>query len=217
MRLLMYIIPFILLGQGQTPEDVFKTLPREKIAVCNWPQVQSYVPEATFAMFHDGDNIYIQYEVDELNIKADVDTLNGPVYKDSCCECFISPNTGDGLYYNFEVNCIGKVLYSCRPGRKDAQRSTLEQTALVKTKSSLGDKAFPERKPDGKWTMVVQIPREAFFKHDIDTFKGKTFKMNVYKCGDDLSTPHYVSWMPIPIERPNFHAPEYFVEVKLGE
>lgn len=209
----MFVIPFITLAPGQNPDEVFNTLTPEKIAVCNWPEVASYVPDVEFVMFHDGDNIYIRYTVDEQGTKAEVLTPGGPVYKDSCLECFISPETGEGLYYNFEINCIGVLDYSCRLNRVDTTRAGDNERQHVKTYSSLGTEGFSEKKC-GPYTLTVIINKKALYKHDIDTFKGKTFKMNLYKCGDGLKVPHYLSWKPISIEKPNFHRPDFFVPVE---
>ena len=37
--------------------------------------------------------------------------------------------------------------------------------------------------------------------------------MNLYKCGYNLSHPHFLSWRPIRTEKPYFHRPEFFGEV----
>lgn len=209
----MFIIPFIALSSTDSLDKVFDTLPQERICVCNWPDKASYVPDVKFAMFHDGDNLYIRYSVNEQGTQARIAEGGGPVYKDSCLECFISPGTEDGLYYNFEVNCIGMVDYSCRRSKTDTTRATAEQRAYVKTIPSLGTEPFEEKKCE-PWTLTVIINKKALHGHNIDSFSGKEFKMNLYKCGDDLKVPHYVSWQPIPIEKPNFHRPDYFVPVK---
>ena len=164
-------------------------------------------------MFHDSDNIYIKYNVDEQGTQARVTTPGGPVYKDSCLECFLSPETGDGLYYNFEVNCIGVLDYSCRRSRTESTRATQEQRDFVKTVPSLGTDPFEEKRCE-PWTLTVIINKKAFYRQEIESFSGKVFKMNVYKCGDDLKVPHFVSWSPIPIEKPDFHRPDFFVPVK---
>ena len=39
---------------------------------------------------------------------------------------------------------------------------------------------------------------------------GQTIKANFYKCGDELQTPHFLSWNPINIEKPDFHRPDFF-------
>jgi hypothetical protein len=33
---------------------------------------------------------------------------------------------------------------------------------------------------------------------------------NFYKCGDDTSKRHYLSWNPVKTAKPDFHRPEYF-------
>jgi hypothetical protein len=35
-------------------------------------------------------------------------------------------------------------------------------------------------------------------------------KANFYKCGDELQTPHFLSWNPIEIDQPDFHRPDFF-------
>ena len=42
------------------------------------------------------------------------------------------------------------------------------------------------------------------------TLDGKEIKANFYKCGDELQTPHFLSWNPIQIEQPDFHRPDFF-------
>jgi len=36
---------------------------------------------------------------------------------------------------------------------------------------------------------------------------------NFYKCADETSTPHYVSWSEISTAAPDFHKPEFFGEL----
>ena len=33
---------------------------------------------------------------------------------------------------------------------------------------------------------------------------------NFYKCGDDTTKPHYISWNPVKSINPDFHRPEHF-------
>ena len=35
-------------------------------------------------------------------------------------------------------------------------------------------------------------------------------KGNFYKCGDHLSVPHFLSFAPIGVPKPDFHRPEFF-------
>lgn len=82
--------------------------------------------------------------------------------------------------------------------------------ATVKRWSSLGDTPFEERVGECTWELALVIPATAFFRHHIDTLDGRVMKGNFYKCGDMLQTPHYLSWSPIRLERPQFHCPQFF-------
>ena len=96
-----------------------------------------------------------------------------------------------------------------RNGREHAPK---EVTSLVQRWASLGKEPFEERKGDGDitWEVALIIPYAVFFKHQIHSLDGKEIKANFYKCGDDLQTPHFLSWNPIEIEQPNFHRPDFF-------
>jgi hypothetical protein len=51
----------------------------------------------------------------------------------------------------------------------------------------------------------------SFFAHNIGISSFRDIRLNVYKCGDKLSTPHYLSLAPIKTTDPDFHRPEFFV------
>jgi hypothetical protein len=66
---------------------------------------------------------------------------------------------------------------------------------------------------DFVWNMSLIIPFKAFFKHDIKSFEGIKAKGNFYKCGDKLPQPHFLSWNPVRVPKPDFHRPEFFGEL----
>ncbi len=63
--------------------------------------------------------------------------------------------------------------------------------------------------------MTLVIPPEALFRHKITDWSGVEARINLYKCGDNLSHPHFLSWRPIQTDKPDFHRPEYFERVTL--
>ena len=67
-----------------------------------------------------------------------------------------------------------------------------------------------------EWTLTIAIPKRLYAQADLDltSFSGRTVRANFYKCGDDTAVPHYLSWNPIPIPKPNFHTPEHFGEIR---
>ena len=82
--------------------------------------------------------------------------------------------------------------------------------ATVKRWSSLGSEPFEEHVDECTWELALVIPATAFFRHHLDTLDGKVMKGNFYKCGDKLQTPHFLSWSPIRLEKPQFHCPQFF-------
>ena len=50
------------------------------------------------------------------------------------------------------------------------------------------------------------------YTEKISSAEGATWRANFYKCGDETSHPHWLSWSPV--KELNFHAPDDFGELK---
>ena len=136
---------------------------------------------------------------------------NGDVYKDSCVEFFISLDRKN--YYNFEFNCIGTVHAGFGPNRNKRKAIPRKLAEKIETKSSLGNMAFNEKSGNFTWEILVRIPIESFAFDEIDSFNRLKTSGNFYKCGDETSEPHFLSWNPVDSENPDFHRPENFGKV----
>ena len=180
----------------------------QPISCVNWADYP-YKPEVEFRIAHPDDTILLHFKVKEESIRAHYGEDNGSVWTDSCVEFFSVPG-GDDIYYNIECNCIGTILIGAGAERENRQRAGKEITGLVKRWSTLGDEPFEERVGEVAWEVALIIPYKAFFLHQIESLDGKTVPANFYKCGDDLKTPHFLSWNPIAIEKPDFHRPDHF-------
>ncbi|MCH5305918.1 MAG: hypothetical protein J1E79_05500 [Rikenella sp.] len=192
--------------------DALASAAAQAVACNNWAASYPYAPEVTFAAGHDGRHLYLRFQVREECTKAEIAEDNGAVWTDSAVEFFIAfDETG---YYNFEFSCIGKALLGFRKSKPDAVHAGREVMESIVRQSSLGTACFAERHGDNRWELCVAIPVGAFFAHRFDSLDGLRARANVYKCGDGLSKPHFLSWQPIGTERPNFHVPEYFGEVE---
>jgi hypothetical protein len=176
----------------------------------NWADFQ-YKPTVRFRIGHVDDEIWLKYYVKEKHIKAMETRTNGNVYKDSCVEFFIS---FDGQnYYNLEINCIGTIHLAYgtgRHGRNFVDPSIIEK---IETRSSLGDKPFEEKSGNFEWEIMVRIPIECFTFSKLSSLKNRDANANFYKCGDDTSEPHYITWNPVKTENPDYHRPEFFGKV----
>ena len=178
------------------------------IGIINWPEFP-YKPEVKFMMACSASHLYLIYEVSEQAIMALTDSDNGPVWKDSCVEFFVSPSL-DEHYYNFEFNCIGACLLAFGNSRKEREYASPEILRRIRRFPSLGKKTFPEIPGDRSWNLFVDIPAGSLFKHPGLNFGEGPMKGNFYKCGDGLSVPHYLSWSRIETGSPDFHRPDFF-------
>ena len=190
-----------------------KLLDEEKIGFqpvskVNWNEYP-YCPKVEFRVAHTEDAILLHFKVTEASVRARYGEDNGSVWTDSCVEFFSIP-AGDGIYYNIECNCIGTVLVGVGPQRNNREHAPAAVTVLIQRWSSLGRTPFEERVEEVTWEVALVVPYTVFFKHQITSLDGKEIKANFYKCGDELQTPHFLSWNPIEIEQPDFHRPDFF-------
>ena len=198
---------------GRTLEQVFEGIAPEKIACCNWAAEFPYTPKVSFKMFHTGDKLYVRFDVEEQYTAALVAEDNGQVWTDSCCEFFLAPD--DTAYYNIETTCIGKMLIGYRRKGYEVIHAGADVLSQVERTASLGSEPFAERVGDNKWSLMLGLPTAVMHQHKIESWDGLKLKVNLYKCGDKLSKPHFVSWQPISLPKPMFHCPEFFTEIEL--
>ncbi|MBW8323327.1 MAG: hypothetical protein K0M50_01050 [Prolixibacteraceae bacterium] len=203
----------ILEGFTQPPlELVAETFDLEvaplKLEVVNWDEFP-YHPEVFVQIAYNDDELFLQYRVNEQSVKAEIAKSNGRVWTDSCVEFFLSPE-GNDVYYNLEMSCIGTALLGYRKKGEPTVHATDEQIATIRRTSSLGESPFAERKEQTDWEITMAIPWKVFFKHELTSGSGMKMRGNFYKCGDELTVPHFVSWTKIKTPQPSFHMPEFF-------
>ena len=198
----------------------------QKVACVNWPKEFPYAPKMEVALAHTGDSLLLHYRVDENCIRAAAEADGGRVWEDSCCEIFLQPSSPithhPTPYFNIECNCAGTLLIGKGEDRHDRQPATAATLQLANRWSSLmktavsgenGRYTIPLK--DGKftWHMALVVPATALFDSGITDFSGQTLRGNIYKCGDCLTTPHFLSLFPIDTPQPDFHRPEFFGEL----
>lgn len=193
--------------------ECMQKVPEHEISCVNWPELYPSKPKTAFKIAHNGTHLFLQFFVEENEILAEASEDNGPVWKDSCVEFFIS--FGDSLhYYNLEMSCIGKVLLGYRKDKADSVHAAPVLLSSVKRYPSLGTEPFGKRQGDFKWNMLVVVPVSVYWQSGLETFSGVKARGNFYKCGDNLTLPHFLSWSPVRTETPNFHMPLYFGDIQ---
>lgn len=197
------------LNDENAVDMAFEATEAKKISCCNWDKDFPYTPNVEFKIFHTGNFLLLRFYVREEYTAALVTEDNGDVWTDSCVEFFISPDQGR-TYYNFETSCIGRMLLAHHQSREEAEYASTEILGSVKRTPSLPRQNFSEITGNNKWSLTLQIPPQALFKHSMKTWDKAKVTANFYKCGDNLSKPHFLSWSPIAIENPDFHRPDFF-------
>ncbi|MDE6271168.1 MAG: hypothetical protein K2M12_10005, partial [Muribaculaceae bacterium] len=167
----------------------------------NWPEEYPFQPVADFRIAHTGDSILLQYRVEEPTVRAVAATDNGRVWEDSCVEFFVENPAGEG-YINVECNCAGNILMACGPDRDHRTTFAVERLGAISRQATLGREPFDEKAAPEFWEVSLKIPAELLC---ISNLSGKQLRANFYKCGDLLSTPHFLSWNSFDTHNPDFH------------
>ena len=81
----------------------------------------------------------------------------------------------------------------------------------IKRYASLGNSSFQAKSGIYEWKLTVEIP--LFLIGVVPANLPEAIKANFYKCADETTTPHYLSWSLIATTEPDFHCPEYFGEL----
>ena len=188
-------------------------VPYHTLDALNWPDSYPYKPDVRFAAAHTSDAVLLHFKVSEQAVLARCSADRESVWQDSCVEFFLSPDPSDGLYYNFEWNCIGRLYCCVGPDRNSRQFLPESAYAAIKRASSLGETAFEERLGECEWDLSAIVPVSCLVRHDIASLDGLQMSGNFYKCGDHLSVPHFVSYAPINVPKPDFHRPDCFCKL----
>lgn len=189
-----------------TEEPLIQTL-----ACVNWPDLYPDRPSVSFGISCGGDELRLRFRVHEDFTRAECRADRENIWEDSCVEFFFAP-CDDGLYYNFECSCIGKLYLCCGRGRENRVFLPEESYAAVRRSSSLGTEAFGLH--EGlDWELELAIPASALAFHKLSSFSGLHARGNFYKCGNKLPRRHYLSWAPIDTPAPDFHRPEFFESI----
>lgn len=182
------------------------------LELCNFMgEKPVHFPKTKAKLAYDTENIYVIFHVQDQYVIATSDKYQGTPWEDSCVEFFFTPsgNISDG-YFNLEMNCVGHFLFQYNnpdSGRTVIDISDCEKIEVV---SSLkGATILPEITEPITWTIEYKIPFNVIEKYTKKSV-GSIWKVNFYKCADNSSHPHWLTWAPVDHPTPNFHKPDFF-------
>lgn len=176
----------------------------------NWPSSFPYAPVCAGRIARTEGSLVVDFRVSGLDLRAENKEDNGSQWEDSCVEFFVQDPDGS-VYYNFEINALGKVLACAGPDRHNRTKRPLEEMEAIARFSSV-KKLDDVKEGLQNWRVCIIIPFELIGVDPENIPAG--IRANFYKCGDKTAHPHFVSWSPIDVPSPDFHRPEFFGELK---
>jgi hypothetical protein len=177
-----------------------------KIDKINWNDFPHFIDTSVFLGYTD-QYLWLHYIVLNENLRAVCRKDQDPVWQDSCVEFFVKQG---GNYRNFEFNCLGICLSAIGPDRHVRESLDVESLIQILRFPSLDIDTLQDKGIPFDWSLTIAIPL-----HLIDLRGGDEFYANFYKCGDETSIPHYISWSAIGTPSPDFHCPDFFAPAEL--
>jgi hypothetical protein len=186
------------------------------------PESSKHFPRTYARLLYTDDGIYGIFLVHDQFVRCSHTGYQAQVWRDSCVEFFVKPKPDQG-YFNFEFNCGGSLLcsYVIDPTRigdalTHAVPLTNAEGKQVKIYHSLPQKIDPEITTPVDWILEFYIPFAILENYVGSLYPGeeRLWRGNFYKCAEDNSHPHWVSWSPV--NELNFHLPECFGELQFA-
>lgn len=184
------------------------------------PSSSEHRPRTCVRLLWQSDALHLRFDVDDQFVCCRHMQRQGPVCKDSCVEAFIQP-AGSRGYFNFEINIAG-VLHASyiqdhtRTSTGFKQWTPLDDTQLdsIMIRADRHDVIDSEMSESLTWRIICRIPRSAFeaYAGPVTFDGGACWRANFYKCADESSHPHWLSWQPVG-QTLNFHQPQTFGEI----
>lgn len=179
-----------------------------------------HFPRVTAKLGWDDDALYVIFRVEDRFVRAVAQKHQDAVCTDSCVEMFFcpGPDAGNG-YFNLEMNAGGTVLFHYQREPRQAHTPlAAADLAKLSINRSLPRIVEPEIREPVMWSVECRVPFAAL--EPSCTFarprRGDAWRANLYKCGDETSHPHWLTWSPVDRPRPDFHVPDQFGTLVFG-
>ena len=173
-----------------------------------------HFPKVEVKIAYDDMVIYMMYRVEDRYVRAVAAEHQDNVCGDSCVEFFFTPDSDVSKgYFNLEINCGGTMLFHFQPvpgkGRIVIPKSECNK---IRSAHSLPRIVDPEIEEPVTWTVEywIHIALLKRYCQVITPTPHIAWRANFYKCADNTSHPHWLTWSPVNSPNPNFHLPQSF-------
>ena len=182
----------------------------------------AHFPKTEAKLVYDEANIYLFFRVEDGFVRSVATEYHGSVWEDSCIEFFFTPgrDISEG-YFNIEMNCCGVMLLHHQTSiGQNTVPLAIEDCRKIEIASSIKERTIdPEITEPVTWTLQCRVPIAVLEKYApvAKPAAGVIWRANFYKCGDQTSHPHWLTWSPVDKPSPNFHLPEFFGEIEFEQ
>lgn len=170
-----------------------------------------YCPDVRYVLDMNETGFTMHITVPEANPRREMTQNFQPVCLDSCVEWFVNfmPERNE-RYFNFEMNALGTINVSFRKNRQDTETQYLSEEDIASL--NIQPAVFEKH-----WELYYEVPFTLIKKYIPGYWfeEGMTIRANFYKCGGKTEFVHHGVWKTIPVEKPDFHMPQYFGEIIL--
>lgn len=181
----------------------------EKIIIGKALWGTTYKPELYAQVVYNDSGFEVKFTVKEANPLREKTKHFEFVHEDSCVEFFadFDPEHSD-RYINFEVNANGVMNVAFRKDRYDSTPLKIEEIEGFGIKVDIFE---------NYWTVTYKIGVDFIKKYypEFDMKKCSHITGNMYKCGENTESPHYISLFEVGCKKPDYHRPEYFGKINL--
>jgi len=173
-----------------------------------------HFPKTEVKIAYEDAVIHLMFRVEDRYVRAIAAGHQESVCGDSCVEFFFTPGSDVSRgYFNLEMNCGGTMLFHFHPGT-GKERIELPQSDCDKIKktNSLPGTVDPEIQGSVTWSVAYSLPVALLGRYcQVSPPKPHVlWRANFYKCADNTSHPHWLTWSPVDYPKPNFHLPQSF-------
>lgn len=183
-------------------------------------EAPAHRPLTLVKLQYDADHLYVLFRVEDRFVRSIVTEYQGEVWTDSCVEFFFTPGTHlDDGYFNIEASCGGALLFTHRRDRNHDIVPVSETDARgLSIAHTLPPRIDPEITDPVTWQLSYRLPWRLLGRYARVTTPapGAVWRANFYKCADLSSHPHWLTWAPVDLPRPDFHQKEFFGTLEFG-
>jgi len=174
----------------------------------------AHFPKTAVKIAYDAAAIFVMFRVEDRYVCAVAAANQDSVCRDSCVEFFFTPGADVSKgYFNLEMNCGGTMLFHFQTARGMGQivipKRELDE---IESAHSMPRIVEPEISAPVTWTVSYRLPIALLERYCpvSPPAPGEVWRANFYKCGDNTSHPHWLTWSPVNLPKPDFHVPQSF-------